>query len=359
MHVPRNENRYINYRRYKHFDEKSFKHDLDVAPFYVGNIFDDVDDIFWFNNTMIQEILDGHAPIKHKKTVKYPVPFMNSKLRKACLQKAMLRNKYFKHGRSGCLWDRYRKARNHVTKLKAVSMNAYFSEKCNSDMFRKTPSNYWQTIKPFLTDRTKSTDQNISLFHDNRVINDPVKVCNIFNDYFINAASDIGKEHPIQHDENIEDILCSYKDHSIIRRIKYHVSQRSTFNFSPTTAKEVHDLLKNVDSQKATGYDNVPPKIIKMPADEFASPLTNLINLSIERSCFPSDLKKSELSPLYKCKDSLVSRNYRPLSILPSVSKNFEKIYISNYTNILSMFYRTYYLHFGRDMGVNTYWQNW
>ena len=64
-----------------------------------------------------------------------------------------------------------------------------------------------------------------------------------------------------------------------------------------------------------------------MVADEFASPLTNLINLSVERSCFPSDLKKSELSPLYKCKDSLVSRNYRPLSILPSVSKNFEKIY--------------------------------
>ena len=68
-------------------------------------------------------------------------------------------------------------------------------------------------MKPFLTDRIKSTDQNISLFHDNRVINDPVKVCNIFNDYFINAAWDIGKEHPIQHDENIEDILCSHTDH--------------------------------------------------------------------------------------------------------------------------------------------------
>ena len=52
---------------------------------------------------MIQEILDGHAPIKHKKTVKYPVPFMNSKLREVCLQKAMLRNKYFKQGRSGPL----------------------------------------------------------------------------------------------------------------------------------------------------------------------------------------------------------------------------------------------------------------
>ena len=71
---------------------------------------------------MIQDILDGHAPIKHKR-LKYPVLFMNSKLRKACLQKAMLRNKYLKQGRSGPLWGRYRKVRNHVTKLKAVSMN--------------------------------------------------------------------------------------------------------------------------------------------------------------------------------------------------------------------------------------------
>ena len=77
-----------------------------------------------------------------------------------------------------------------------------------------------------------------------------------------------------------------------------------------------------------------------MAADEFNSPLTNLINLSIEISCFPSDLKKSELSPLYKCKDSLVSGNYRPLSILPSVSKFFEKIYNQQlydyFTHVLS-----------------------
>ena len=58
-----------------------------------------------------------------------------------------------------------------------------------------------------------------------------------------------------------------------------------------------------------------------MVADEFASPLTNLINLSVERSCFCSDLRKSEPSSLYKCKDSLVSGYYRPLSTLPSVKK--------------------------------------
>ena len=54
--------------------------------------------------------------------------------------------------------------------------------------------------------------------------------------------------------------------------------------------------------------------------------ITNLINLSIEASCFPSNLKKSELSPLFQAKDSLLSENYRLLSILPSISKVFEKV---------------------------------
>ena len=114
MHVPRNESRLICYRRYKHFDEASFKHDLDMAPFYVGNVFDDVDDIFWCNHALNKNIIDGHAPIKYKKSVKQPAPFMHSKLRKACLQKSMLRNKYFKSGRPNHLWERYRKMRDHV-----------------------------------------------------------------------------------------------------------------------------------------------------------------------------------------------------------------------------------------------------
>ena len=106
MHVPRNTDKLIYYKSYKHFDETSFKQDLEIAPFHVGDIFDDIDDTFWFNHTLIQYVVDGHAPIKRKKTVQYPVPLMNFKLRKACLNKAMLRNKYFKCGRTQYSWDR-------------------------------------------------------------------------------------------------------------------------------------------------------------------------------------------------------------------------------------------------------------
>ena len=106
------------------------------------------------------------------------------------------------------------------------------------------------------------------------------------------------------------------------------------------TERARNNLLENMDKKKATGYDNIPPKILKVAADELAFPITNLINLSIEASCFTSNLKKSELYPLFKAKDSLLSENYRPLSILPSISKVFEKVFNQQFyqyfTHILS-----------------------
>ena len=49
-----------------------------MAPYHVGDIFDDFDVTYWFNHTLVKYIMDNHAPLKHKQTDKRPVPFMNS-----------------------------------------------------------------------------------------------------------------------------------------------------------------------------------------------------------------------------------------------------------------------------------------
>ena len=78
-----------------------------------------------------------------------------------------------------------------------------------------------------MTDESKAIEQNISLLHDNTVVNNPVKVCDIFNDYFIEAASHIGKEDPAQDGETTDDILCSTKDNTTIQRIISNVFQQA------------------------------------------------------------------------------------------------------------------------------------
>ena len=70
MHVRQNRKKIINHRNYTYLSQNSFKYVIDAAPFYIENNYDDVEDIFWFNHTLIHDIINSHAPMKHKKTVR-------------------------------------------------------------------------------------------------------------------------------------------------------------------------------------------------------------------------------------------------------------------------------------------------
>ena len=74
--------------------------------------------------------------------------------------------------------------------------------------------------------------------------------------------------------------------------------------------------------------------------DIVEEPLTQLFNNSIDKSEIPSDMKLANVSPLFKKNDSTMKQNYRPISVLSSISKVFERIMFKQIslfmTNILS-----------------------
>ena len=96
--------------------------------------------------------------------------------------------------------------RNQVIKLKAISSKSYFGGRINT---KAHPSNYKQTIKPYMKNRIKT-------FHDN---NNRVDMINIFNNNYTGAASKIGSEYAIQGNANIVDILRIHKDRESIKFI--------------------------------------------------------------------------------------------------------------------------------------------
>ena len=206
LHVPRPIKQRIVYRTYKNFNEDTFKNDISTAPYHVGEIFEDFDDKFWFYKKLIADITDSHAPIKHRQPVSFPVPFMNSKLRKACHTKSMLRNRYFRGGRTKGQWESYRKSRNAATKLKAESMKKYFEDKCNP-MYSTVKQNvFWDSIKPFMTEKVKHDNKSICLKIDDSIISRPAAVCNAFNDYLSSIASSLGNNDDAL--KEFEDIEC-------------------------------------------------------------------------------------------------------------------------------------------------------
>ena len=79
--------------------------------------------------------------------------------------------------------------------------------------------------------------------------------------------------------------------------------------------------LRNLKRQKETGIDNLPPGLLKDCAMYIATPLCCIINLSISTSTIPTICKHAKVSSVFKSGDSSEPGNYRPISILPVLSK--------------------------------------
>ena len=64
--APKVEKHKINYRSYKNFDEKHFNDDISQVPFHAAYVFDDVDDIYWAHEWLLNDVINLHAPVKER-----------------------------------------------------------------------------------------------------------------------------------------------------------------------------------------------------------------------------------------------------------------------------------------------------
>ena len=83
--------------------------------------------------------------------------------------------------------------------------------------------------------------------------------------------------------------------------------------------------INKLNSKKATTSNSIPTKNLKDNASIIGVQLHKIVNEDILNSNFPDILKLAEISPLFKDKDSMAKKNYRPVSILPSLAKIYEK----------------------------------
>lgn len=321
--VQTKQKRSIIYRSYKQFKKEEYLRDIESAPFHVGEIFDTVDDSYWLCSELLRQIIDQHAPIKTRVVKVDQLPYMNSELRKAINVKNMLRRKWDKC-KTQLNWDKYRKQRNLVTRKRKQSVQKYVTEKCVTS----NGQDFWKTVKPLMSNKCKSSSSGITLIENGDVINDPVIVGNVFNQFYIDITKDIGEPDGIHMSDDINHIINKHVNHESVEYIKHHICQDQTFHFQPVSESDVSKKLKALNAKKATGCDKIPPKLIKMGEQKLAKPITSLINMSIKQSIFPESLKCAQVTPIFKKNDMLNKKNYRPVSVLPCISKIFEAILI-------------------------------
>ena len=126
--------------------------------------------------------------------------------------------------------------------------------------------------------------------------------------------------------EVINAIIDNYREHPSIQKINEFSKHVEPFSLNFVCQNEVNKYLKNVNVNKSIGEDKLPPKILQISANVIDKPLMTVINVSISEMTFPNQSKNAAVVPIFKSEDKIDKKNYRPVSILNSVSKIFENV---------------------------------
>ena len=187
-------------------------------------------------------------------------------------------------------------------------------------------------MKPFFSDKLQSQSK-IVLIEDETIISNDVEVAETMNEFFITATDSLGINENSNYENTTEGILHpvdkaihKFSNHPSILKIKDLYQNADFFNFQTVTPDAVDKEVRNLNPKKATTDKNIPPKILKSNSKVCVEQLTKIFNDCIENSSFPDELKCADVTSLPKNGPTNSRTNFRPISVLPTVSKLFERL---------------------------------
>ena len=128
----------------------------------------------------------------------------------------------------------------------------------------------------------------------------------------------------LSNQENRNQYLINHNP--LVKFCQDKIPINSPFQIPCLTVIEVNKMISELKNKKSMGPDNIPVKLLKIAIPFIIGPLTYAYNLCISKNIFPSTLKIAKVIPIPKSKDVTNPLNFRPISILSSLSKPLENI---------------------------------
>lgn len=178
------------------------------------------------------------------------------------------------------------------------------------------------TIINRLLERNKSRKTIKDLLINNELICNDGDIATAFSDYFSTIADELDSRIPADNREV---------------PIEYIAPTPQSFYLFPTSPNECSSLIYGLKN-KGNGIDTVSVRVLKCVRDVLAIPVSMLVNLSFSLGVFPSSLKVATITPVFKSGDSQNVTNYRPISVLPTLSKVFERSMANRIQSYLKKF---------------------
>ena len=285
---------------------------------------ENVNDSWKTFHEMFLEILDRVAPVKNVRLKQRTEQWFTGDI----LRSISVRDKAWKQYRKQKTsenFTEYKRLRNKTDALIKNAKKDFVKNKIEEN--KSCPKKLWKTLKSLgIPTKVKEASSNIGLKNENdEVCFDSDFVANKFNHYFCNIAEKLVNKLPLRTygEDRVEDF---YKGKGV---------ERNSFKFNVVGQDEVENILKSLDVAKSVGEDKISGKFLRDAAEVISSPITYIVNLSLKSATVPDDFKLARVLPIYKKGNQNDEGNYRPVSILPVVSKVLERIVYKQMHNYL------------------------
>lgn len=206
---------------------------------------------------------------------------------------------------------------NTAQEIKNTRDAYYYKEfkKCNKDL-----KHMWKLINTLATNKIKTDTVTPKLISGSNSITDPIQVCETFNIFFSTIGSILAKQIPLHYHKKLTQTLSS---------TTLDTNTNSLSELKPCSEVEINTIINNLDSNSSTGIDGISTKSLKCMKSLILDNLTTCFNKLLADGKFPESLKVAKVTPIYKSGNKTDPSNYRPISVLPVISKVLEKILYS------------------------------
>lgn len=252
----------------------------------------------------IKESTKPHWTPKRKMICK---PWVTTGLLRCLKNRDNLHKKMKQHPDNEVLKLTYRRYRSFCTSALKKAKRLY--EKQEIDRAQNNKRKLWETIKAI--SGSKQTADHSSLLVSS---SNPQESLDDVNNYFVNIGRRLA--------ERINPGKVTFNDCDI----NSIPSPQGSFALAPVDVFEVTQIISSLRERCAVGIDLISSKVVKRYATFLVVPITHICNLAISNGVFPSAFKVGLIKPVHKGGDRDCVDNYRPISVLPTLSKILERL---------------------------------
>lgn len=249
---------------------------------------------------IIEEVKTKYVPLYTKRKT-YP-PWYTNDVKNLLKKKSILRKKWKKSGND----HHYREFSNLRSICKAKTAAAFdeFVEHVESNL-----SNNIKVFWSYTKSKRHSNSYPNSFKHDGVESEKPDEICQMFSNFFQTTYT--------QSDNNVNNVNMNNTTSN---------ENTDTLCEIQITYNEVEQELSKLNVNKNGGPDGIPSFFINELKTELSTPLSKIFNKSLSIGIFPGKFKESYITPIFKSGTKSDVTNYRPVNILNTFSKVFEKL---------------------------------